>query len=393
MKIDTLAVHAGDRKKLGNYVPSTTPVYGTSSFFYERTEDLDRVFNEEIEGHGYTRYGNPTTAALEELLARLEGGDLAVATTSGMSAIHLALIAAMTDRRRSVLCAKVMYGQSITLLTNILGPTGVDISFAEPCDLDDFEQVLAKEKPSCVLLEPVSNPLLRVAPIDRITTLAHAHGASVIVDNTFATPVLLRPLELGVDLVVHSMTKYLAGHGDLMGGALVACEEWRQLITVLTRTLGPNIGPFEAYLAMRGIKTLPLRIERQCQNACRIAAWLKGHPRVKRVYFPGDPEHPDIETSRRLFPQGLFGGMVSFEIKDAGRQEVFAFMDALRMIVPATTLGDVHSLMLYPAISSHRDLAPKHRERLGIRDSLVRLSAGIEAVEDIEADLDQALKR
>ena len=393
MKIDTLAVHAGDRKKLGNYVPSTTPVYGTSSFFYERTEDLDRVFNEEIEGHGYTRYGNPTTAALEELLARLEGGDLAVATTSGMSAIHLALIAAMTDRRRSVLCARVMYGQSITLLTNILGPTGVDISFAEPCDLDDFEQVLAKEEPSCVLLEPVSNPLLRVAPIDRITTLAHAHGASVIVDNTFATPVLLRPLELGVDLVVHSMTKYLAGHGDLMGGALIAREEWRQLITVLARTLGPNIGPFEAYLAMRGIKTLPLRVERQCHNACHIAAWLKGHPRVKRVYFPGDPEHPDIETSRRLFPRDLFGGMVSFEIKDAGRQEVFAFMDALRMIVPATTLGDVHSLMLYPAISSHRDLAPKHRERLGIRDNLVRLSAGIEAVEDIEADLDQALKR
>lgn len=393
MKIDTLAVHAGDRKKLGNYVPSTTPVFGTSSFFYERTEDLDRVFNEEIEGHGYTRYGNPTTAALEELLARLEGGDLAVATTSGMSAIHLALTAAMTDRRRSVLCAKVMYGQSITLLTNILGPTGVDISFAEPCDLNGFEQVLAKEKPSCVLLEPVSNPLLRVAPIDRITTLAHTHGASVIVDNTFATPVLLRPLELGVDFVVHSMTKYLAGHGDIMGGALIAREEWRQLVTVLARTLGPNIGPFEAYLAMRGIKTLPLRVERQCQNACRVAAWLKGHPRVERVYFPGDPEHPDIKTSRRLFPQNLFGGMVSFEIKDAGRQEVFAFMDALRMIVPATTLGDVHSLILYPAISSHRDLAPKHRERLGIRDNLVRLSAGIEAVEDIEADLDQALKR
>ena len=393
MKIDTLAVHAGDRKKLGNYVPSTTPVFGTSSFFYERTEDLDRVFNEEIEGHGYTRYGNPTTAALEELLARLEGGDLAVATTSGMSAIHLALTAAMTDRRRSVLCAKVMYGQSITLLTNILGPTGVDISFAEPCDLNGFEQVLAKEKPSCVLLEPVSNPLLRVAPIDRITTLAHTHGASVIVDNTFATPVLLRPLELGVDFVVHSMTKYLAGHGDIMGGALIAREEWRQLVTVLVRTLGPNIGPFEAYLAMRGIKTLPLRVERQCQNACRVAAWLKGHPRVERVYFPGDPEHPDIKTSRRLFPQNLFGGMVSYEIKDAGRQEVFAFMDALRMIVPATTLGDVHSLILYPAISSHRDLAPKHRERLGIRDNLVRLSAGIEAVEDIEADLDQALKR
>jgi len=393
MKIDTLAVHAGDRKKLGSYVPSTTPIFGTSSFYYERTEDLDRAFNDEIEGHAYTRYGNPTTAALEELLAMLEGGDLAVATASGMAALHLALIAAMTDRRRSVLCAKVMYGQSITLLTNILGPTGVDVSFAEPCDLDDFEAALAKHKPSCVLLEPISNPLLRVAPIDKITALAHEHGALVIVDNTFATPVLLRPLELGVDFVVHSMTKYLAGHGDIMGGALICREEFRQLVTVLARTLGPNIGPFEAYLAMRGIKTLPLRVERQCRNACRVAAWLKDHPRVERVYFPGDSNHPDIETSRRLFPQDLFGGMVSFEIKDAGRDEVFTFMDALKLIVPATTLGDVHSLVLYPAISTHRDLAPKHRARIGIRDNLVRVSVGIEAVEDVEADLDQALKQ
>jgi cystathionine gamma-synthase/methionine-gamma-lyase len=189
------------------------------------------------------------------------------------------------------------------------------------------------------------------------------------------------------------MTKYLAGHGDIMGGALICKEEHRQLVTVLTRTLGPNLGPFEAYLTMRGIKTLPLRVERQCQNARRVAAWLSDHPRVERVYFPGDPEHPDIETSRRLFPKDLFGGMVSFEIKDAGRDEVFAFMDALKMIVPATTLGDVHSLVLYPAISTHRDLAPKHRARIGIRDNLVRVSVGIEAVEDIEADLDQALKQ
>ena len=393
MKIDTLAVHAGDRKKLGSYVPSTTPIFGTSSFYYERTEDLERVFNDEMEGHGYTRYGNPTTAALEELLATLEGGDLAVATSSGMSAVHLALIAAMTDRRRSVLCAKVMYGQSITLLTNVLGPTGVDVSFAEPCDLDDFEAALVKQKPACVLLEPVSNPLLRVAPIDKVTALAHEHGALVIVDNTFATPVLLRPLELGVDFVVHSMTKYLSGHGDIMGGALICREEFRQLVTVLTRTLGPNLGPFEAYLTMRGIKTLPLRVERQCENARRVAEWLKNHPRVERVYFPGDPEHPDIETSRRLFPPDLFGGMMSFEIKDADREKVFAFMDGLEMIVPATTLGDVHSLVLYPAISTHRDLAPKHRERIGIRENLVRISVGIEAVEDIEADLDKGFKQ
>ncbi len=391
MKIETIAVHAGDRKKLGNYIPSTTPIFGTSSFSYEHMEDLDQVFNGEMEGQGYSRYGNPTTDALEELLAQLEGGDLAVATTSGMSALHLALTAAMTDRRRSVLCANVMYGQSITLLTNVLGPTGVDVSFAEPCDLAAFEKALAEQKPSCVLIEPISNPLLRVAAVDTVADLAHKYGALVIVDNTFATPVLLRPLDLGVDFVVHSVTKYLAGHGDIMGGALIAREEFRQLVTVLTRTLGPNIGPFEAYLAMRGIKTLPLRVERQSRNAVRIFDWLKDHPRVERIYFPGDPDHPDIETTRRLLPPDLYGGLVSFEIKDAGREEVFKFMDALNMIVAATTLGDVHSLMLYPAISTHRDLAPKHRARLGIRDNLVRLSVGIEAVEDIEADLDQAL--
>ncbi len=393
MKIETMAVHAGDRKKMGEYIPTTTPIFSTSSFYYERTEDLERVFADEAVGQGYTRYGNPTTAGFEDLMTQLEGGDLAVATSSGMSALHLALLAALTDRRRSVLAAKVIYGQTIVLLMNVLEPSGVDVKFAEPCDMASFEQALLEQKPSCVLLEPVSNPLLRVAPVDKLIELAHAHGASVIVDSTFATPVMLRPLEMGADFVVHSATKYLAGHGDVLGGIVIAREESRRILTSLTRTLGPNLGPFEAYLAMRGVKTLPLRLERQCKNACRVAAWLKDHQRVERVHFPGDPKHPDHQTARRLFPANMYGGMVSFEIKDAGREEVFRFMDALQLVVRATTLGDVHSLLLYPAMSSHRDLAPKHRQRLGISDGLVRLSVGIEAVEDIEADLDQALRR
>ena len=391
MKIETMAVHAGDRKKPGDYIPTTTPIFGASSFYYERTEDLERVFGDEAEGQGYTRYGNPTTGALEELMAQLEGGDLAVATSSGMSALHMALLAALTDRRKSVLSANVIYGQTIVLLMNVLEPNGVDVKFADPCDLALFERTLVEQKPSCVLLEPVSNPLLRIPPVDRLIELAHKHGAAVIVDSTFATPVLLKPLDLGADFVVHSATKYLAGHGDVLGGIVVAKEESRPILTSLTRTLGPNLGPFEAYLTMRGVKTLPLRFERQCKNACRVAAWLKDHPRVERVHFPGDPKHPDHATAGRLFPDNLYGGVVSFEIKDAGREQVFRFMDSLRLVVRATTLGDVHSLLLYPAMSSHRDLAPKHRERLGIRDNLVRLSVGIEAVEDIEADLDQAL--
>jgi cystathionine gamma-synthase/methionine-gamma-lyase len=172
---------------------------------------------------------------------------------------------------------------------------------------------------------------------------------------------------------------------------LVTRNEFQPVLTLLTRTLGPNMGPFEAYLTMRGVKTLPLRMERQCQNACRVAAWLKDHPRIERVYFPGDPAHPDHETVKRLFTNGSGGAMVSFELKDAGRDEVFAFLNALQTVVRATSLGDVHTMILHPAMSSHRVLAPKHRERLGIRDNLLRLSVGIEAVEDILADLEQAL--
>jgi cystathionine beta-lyase/cystathionine gamma-synthase len=212
-----------------------------------------------------------------------------------------------------------------------------------------------------------------------------------LVDNTFATPMLVRPLDLGAHLSVHSATKFLAGHGDVLGGIIIADQEHTERIRTLSRTLGPVLGPFESYLTLRGIKTFPLRVERQCSNACRIAARLSTHPRVSRVHYLADPAHPDAAVIRRLLPEGLYGALVSFELKDAGKQEIFEFMDRLKLVVRATSLGDVHSLILYPAISSHRDVAPKQRERMGIHDGLVRLCAGIEAAEDIIADLEQAL--
>jgi cystathionine gamma-synthase/methionine-gamma-lyase len=189
------------------------------------------------------------------------------------------------------------------------------------------------------------------------------------------------------------VTKYLAGHGDVLGGAVVTDAAHAQQLRAFGRNLGPVLGPFDCYLTMRGIKTFPLRMERQCANASRVAAWLASHPRVSSVYFPGLPGHPDADTVARLFPPNLHGAMVSFDIKDAGREDVFRFMDALQLIVRATSLGDVHTMTLYPAMSSHRELSPKHRARLGIGDNLVRLSVGIEAVEDIVADLEQALAR
>ena len=192
-------------------------------------------------------------------------------------------------------------------------------------------------------------------------------------------------------MVIHSATKYMAGHGDALGGAIVTSAEYFETLKTLVRTLGPNLGPFESYLTMRGIKTLALRMEKQCANATKIAHWLAGHPRVERVHFPGDPKHPDAATVTRLLPKDLHGAMVAFEIKGGAKPEVFRFMEKLKMIVRATSLGDVHSMILYPAMASHRDVSPKQRERVGIRDNLVRVSVGIEAAEDIIADLEQAL--
>jgi cystathionine gamma-synthase/methionine-gamma-lyase len=189
---------------------------------------------------------------------------------------------------------------------------------------------------------------------------------------------------------VHSATKYMSGHGDVLGGVLIADEAHYNAAKTIARTLGPNMSPFESYLTMRGIKTMGLRVERQCANACKVASWLASHPGVDRVHFTGDPKHPDAATITRLFPKNLYGAMIAFELKGAGRDEVFRFMERLKMIVRATSLGDVHTMMLYPAMASHRDLAPKQRQRLGIGDNLVRVSVGIEAPEDIIADLEQA---
>ena len=391
MKFDTKAVHVGDRKKPGAYVPVTTPIYTATSYFYDSMEQLDRVFGHEEEGYCYARHENPSAAALEELVTSLEGGHGGLACGSGMAAIHAAVATALMDRRKSIVAANAMYGATVNLLMTVFEPSGVSVQFADMCDVDAFQAAVAEAKPGCILIETISNPLLRVGQIDRIAEMARQAGAALVVDNTFATPLLVRPLELGAHFSVHSLTKYLAGHGDVMGGIAIADRQHLEALRALSRAIGPVLGPFECYLAMRGIKTFPLRMERQCANACRVASWLSTHPKVERVHFTGDPRHPDAATIRRLFPANLYGAMISFEIRDAGRKEVFGFMDALKMIVRATSLGDVHSMVLYPPMSSHRELSPKHRQRMGIGDGLVRLSVGIEAVEDIIGDLEQAL--
>ena len=393
MKIHTQAVHTGDRKKPAPGIPVTTPIYTASSYFYESMEQLDRIFGQEEAGFCYARYDNPSNAALEELMTAIEGGAGALACASGMAAVQVAIMTALADRPRSILAANALYGASISLLVNVLEPQGVGVRFVDVCDPGALQAAVAEQRPGCILIESISNPLLRVGAIDCIAAVAREAGAALVVDNTFATPLLVRPLELGAHFAVHSVTKYLAGHGDVLGGVVVTDQEHLPVLRRRSRVIGPVLGPFESYLTMRGIKTFPLRMERQCANACRVASWLSAHPKVERVHFPADPAHPDAATIRRLFSPNLYGGIVSFEIRGDARPEIFRFMDSLRLIVRATSLGDVHSMMLYPVMSSHRDIAPKQRERMGIRDSLVRLSVGIEAVEDILADLEQALEK
>jgi cystathionine gamma-synthase/methionine-gamma-lyase len=391
VNLHTKAVHAGDRKKAAAQTPVTTPIYTASSYSGDSMEQLDRIFGREEPGYCYARYDNPTNAALEAQVTALENGHGALACASGMLAVQVALTTALADRRKSIVAADALYGASVGLLMNVFEPLGVSVRFVNVCDLDALRAAVLETRPGCVLMEAISNPLLRVGQIDRVAEMAREAGAALVVDGTFATPLLVRPLELGAHFSVHSLTKYLAGHGDVLGGVVVSDAEHYEALRRLSRTIGPVLGPFESYLAMRGIKTFPLRMERQCANAYRVAAWLEAHAKVERVYFTGDPGHPDAATIRRLFPPNLFGAMVSFEVRDAGKPEIFRFMDGLKTIVRATSLGDVHSMMLYPAMSSHREISPKHRERMGIRENLVRLSVGIEAAEDIIEDLEQAL--
>jgi cystathionine beta-lyase/cystathionine gamma-synthase len=392
MKLESQVVHAGDRKpRAASSIPSTTPIHLGTTYLYQSTAQLDRIFAGEEPGFSYARYANPTNEALEELTTAIEHGYGSLATASGMAALQIAFQAALLDRPHTILAAHSVYGATVTLLDQVLGNFGVEVAYVDVYDLPALERAIASKQPGCLFIESVSNPLLRVGRIDEIAKLTYAAGASLIVDNTFATPVLIRPLDLGANIVVHSVTKYLAGHGDVMGGIVVSDEQHHQAVRMLSRIAGPVLGPFEAYLTMRGIKTLVLRFQRQCENARILSEWLSAHPCVQRVYSCSDPNHPDAEAIRQLFAPGLFGAVLSFEIKDANSTSVMAFMDRLEMIVRGTSLGDVHTLLLYPVMSSHREVSPKVRERMGIRENLVRVAVGIESVDDIIADLDNAL--
>jgi len=391
--IFTKAVHAGERAAKPDFQPVTTPVYNTVGFLYEDMRDLDAIFGNDREGYVYARYGNPTNSALEEALASLEEGEAALTFGSGMAAVHASLLAAGVKAGTSILSAYDVYGATYAICARLFPQLGVRAKFVDVTNLEELQKALLDTRPAAVILEIISNPLMKVADIPTICDLAHKIGTKVIVDNTFATPFLCRPIQHGADFCVHSMTKYIGGHGDVLGGAIITSKANRSILHEIIKMTGGNLGPMEAWLTLRGLKTLPLRMRQHCQNAMEVARWLEGHTRVSRVNYPGLASHPQHELAKRLFPPGLFGGMISFEIKDAGKDKVSRFMEALELILPATTLGDVYSLTLYPAISSHRALTPEERAKVGISDRLVRLSVGIEEASEIIEDLERALEK
>lgn len=381
------AVHAGERPPHPDFTPTVTPIYPASAFVYEESETLDAVFGNERQGYVYSRYGNPTTHALEVAVASLEDTEAAVAYASGMAAVHAAILSEVQAGDR-IVAARDVYGATYAILTNVFATLNVRTTFVDMLDLNVLEATLADVKPRVVALETISNPLLRVADLSAVVALAHRYGATVIVDNTFATPFLVNPARFGADMVVHSSTKYLGGHGDVTSGVIATTEERAHQLRELNKLAGAVLGPFDAWLTLRGIKTLPLRMRHQCQSAMQVAGFLQNHPLVSRVYYPG---LDDLQGATRNFNGDLRGGMVAFDIADADQSQVFGFLDGLRLCLPATTLGDVYSLVLYPAMSSHRALTPEQRAQIGIGDGLVRLSVGIEDIDDITADLDQAL--
>jgi cystathionine gamma-synthase/methionine-gamma-lyase len=389
--IFTQAVHAGERAPRPDFTPVSTPVHFSVGYLYDDMADLDGVFGGERAGFVYPRYGSPTVSAFEQAVAVLEGGEDAVAFASGMAAVHAALMGAGVRTGSAVVAAADLYGASYALLERTFVELGVRVRFVDITDLDSVGRAVADDQPAAILCEIISNPLMKVADLPVLSEMARSVGAALIVDATFASPYLCRPLAHGADYAVHSATKYLAGHGDVMAGVVACSAERGHDLRERQKLLGANLGPQQAWLALRGIKTLPLRMRQHCQNAQVVAEWLDGQPAVARVHYPGLPGHPQHEVAARLFEGRGFGGMMSFDLRDAGQAEVFRFMEALELVLPATTLGDVYSLTLYPAHSSHRQVAPGVRQAIGIGDGLVRLSVGIEAVEDIITDLEQAM--
>jgi len=392
--INTQLVHAGERSAVPRGKPVATPIYATATFTYDSMVEVDQVFAGEQQGYIYSRYGNPTVAALEEAMRVLEEGAAACAYSTGMSALHAAIFACELSPGATILASQDLYGATIDLLYKIFGSYGIKTTTADFSDVEALRAKAIEVGPQVLIAETISNPLLKVCDVTACGEIAREVRARFIVDNTFTSPYLCKPLNLGADFSVHSATKYLGGHADVMGGVVIARDELDlpTLIGVM-KLVGGILGVWEAHEIHRGLKTLSVRMDRQCANAASLAKYLSSHSRVSRVHYPALAPTPNLDLMKRVLRSPHAGALVSIELQENTREAAFRFMDALTLCVRSTSLGDVFTGVLHPATASHREMSPKRRLQLGITEGLVRISVGIEDIADIVEDIHQALEK
>ncbi len=416
---DTLALHAGQQPD-----PTTSaravPLCLSTSFVFRDTAHAARLFNMEEAGYVYSRGANPTTTVLEQRIAALEGGVGTVAVSSGQAATTFAIFA-LASAGDHIVSSADLYGGTYTLFDEEFPRRGISTTFVDARDYDGFARAITA-RTKALFLESIGNPKLDIVDIERIAAIAHDHGVPVIVDATTITPYLHRPFEWGADIVVHSATKYIGGHGTVIGGLIVAkgTFDWRngrfpdfttpvpyngmvytdtfkelayltKLRAEVHRNIGASISPFNAFLLLQGLETLGLRMERHCTNALAVAHYLHQHPQVAWVRYPGLPDHPTYDLACKYFPRGQ-GGLVGFGIA-GGERAGRTFIESLRLFSHLVNIGDAKSLAVHPASTTHRQLTPEQRRTTGVTDDFIRLSVGIESIDDILADLAQALAR
>ncbi|OEC39995.1 O-succinylhomoserine sulfhydrylase [Pseudomonas sp. 1D4] len=381
---DTLAVRAGQRRSPeGEHGEA---MFLTSSYVFRTAADAAARFAGEVPGNVYSRYTNPTVRAFEERIAALEGAEQAVATASGMSAI-LAIAMSLCSAGDHVLVSRSVFGSTISLFEKYLKRFGVQVDYPALSDLAGWEAAI-KPNTRLLFVESPSNPLAELVDITALAEIAHAKGALLVVDNCFCTPALQQPLKLGADIVMHSATKYIDGQGRAMGGVVVGRAEHMKEVVGFLRTAGPTLSPFNAWVMLKGLETLRVRMQAHSASALELARWLETQPGIERVHYAGLESHPQHELAKRQ--QKAFGAVVSFEVK-GGKEAAWRFIDATRMISITTNLGDTKTTIAHPATTSHGRLSPQERANAGIADNLIRVAVGLEDVADIQADLARGL--
>lgn len=387
----TLAIHAGNFEK-ETFGALATPIYQSSTFYFDSCEQGGKRFAGEEGGYIYTRLGNPTTTVLEEKVAALEGAEACCAVGSGIGAVTSCLWS-IAAAGKHIVADKALYGCTFAYLNHGMTRYGVEVSFIDTADLEQVKKAL-KPNTCCVYLETPANPNLKITDLKAVSKIAHDYNPEIMVvcDNTFATPYLQRPLELGCDAVIHSGTKYLNGHGDVIAGFVCGNKDFITTVKFfgLKDMTGAVMDPFAAFLILRGLKTMEVRMKRHCESAQAIAEYLEKHPKVEKVYYPGLKSHEGHEIAAKQM-HGGYSGVIAFEVK-GGMQAGIKFCNSLKLAIIAVSLGDAETLIEHPASMTHSPYSPEERAAAGISDGLVRLSVGLENVEDIIADLEQGFK-